>query len=400
MLVVDKGLEILSKDVLPEEKYISIRICGWMQRLWTMQEGWLAPRLYFQFSDGALQGFELWQACMSNPRAPMKLSISNMAEYPNWSPVPRENLIRALVTDSSSILMDAEKKHMLDDAYRQKYPELPTTEDKQLSWLINRCARFDPVLPDAIRGITRIRSAEPSLDYSGEVFTALKGRTTSRLEDEPICIANLLGINSTPIIREKPGERMKLLLRSIQPLPTSIIFSHGARMPEPGYRWAPKTFLVPDSLDYRGSNTACFQDGCLTFELPGAALNLKPALPHDWEIKVDIDDMPFCLSVFESDDAETSWDYYQDVPMMLILRHPMKDRGPLDGVLVSLQKTVDDTLWVLYERPVWISGDFRKPGDRRYGKGIFLPKNQRWCITDTPERVMKNSPGRHILTRL
>ncbi|KAH6713435.1 hypothetical protein BKA61DRAFT_691343 [Leptodontidium sp. MPI-SDFR-AT-0119] len=372
VLILDKGLEMLQRDASPEEKFLAIRICGWMQRLWTMQEGWLAPQLYFQFSDGALQGFELLQAC---------------------------TLIRALVTDSHTFSLDASKKRILEDSYRVKYPELPTSYDKHLALLINKDFKFDQVVQDASVAITKIRAVNQSLQASGEVFTGLKGRTTSRLEDEPICIANLLGLDSGPIIREKPGDRMKLLLRTIHPLPTSIIFSHGERMLESGYRWAPRTFLVPDSLDYRDSNPATFKDERLTFELPGISLNLKPSLPHNWELHIAIGEQIYCLSLLESDDAEMTWDCYQNVPMMVILRRSMQFRGPVDSVLVSFQKTVDDTLWVLYERTLWIAMVFSKP--KEYGSGVFLSNDQRWCITDTPVRMVETSVGRHhVFTRL
>ncbi len=51
-LVLDSGIRHCSVSAPLEEKLLSVLSCGWMQRLWTLQEGLLARRLMFAFADG------------------------------------------------------------------------------------------------------------------------------------------------------------------------------------------------------------------------------------------------------------------------------------------------------------------------------------------------------------
>jgi len=51
VLVIDAGIRSCSLSALLEEKMLHVLSLGWMQRLWTLQEGLLAQKLVFQFSD-------------------------------------------------------------------------------------------------------------------------------------------------------------------------------------------------------------------------------------------------------------------------------------------------------------------------------------------------------------
>jgi len=53
VLVLDSELEVASIDTSPEELLMRISCCGWMRRLWTLQEGALAKELFFQFKERA-----------------------------------------------------------------------------------------------------------------------------------------------------------------------------------------------------------------------------------------------------------------------------------------------------------------------------------------------------------
>ncbi|KAG7088528.1 hypothetical protein E1B28_012511 [Marasmius oreades] len=50
-LVFDSGIRCCSAAAPLEEKLLSVLSCGWMQRLWTLQEALLARRLTFAFAD-------------------------------------------------------------------------------------------------------------------------------------------------------------------------------------------------------------------------------------------------------------------------------------------------------------------------------------------------------------
>jgi hypothetical protein len=58
VLVIDSGIRATS--VSPrEEKLLDLLSSGWMQQLWTLQEGILAQKLVFEFSDGLVALEEL-----------------------------------------------------------------------------------------------------------------------------------------------------------------------------------------------------------------------------------------------------------------------------------------------------------------------------------------------------
>jgi hypothetical protein len=59
VLLVDKCLMQVGKDHL--ERQIQLLCSEWGRRLWTLQEGRLASKLYVQFKDEAVAVDELWK---------------------------------------------------------------------------------------------------------------------------------------------------------------------------------------------------------------------------------------------------------------------------------------------------------------------------------------------------
>jgi hypothetical protein len=53
VLVLDSFILTLPRSADVVDKYLRIHLSTWHHRLWTMQEGQLASRLFFQFRDGA-----------------------------------------------------------------------------------------------------------------------------------------------------------------------------------------------------------------------------------------------------------------------------------------------------------------------------------------------------------
>ncbi|KAF8243758.1 hypothetical protein K440DRAFT_636836 [Wilcoxina mikolae CBS 423.85] len=73
---------------------------------------------------------------------------------------------------------------------------------------------------------------------------ALKYRSTSKIEDEAICLAAILGHDVTEITRAKePQQKMKIFYSFLDCVPAEIIFCDMQRMNIDGYRWAPVSFL-------------------------------------------------------------------------------------------------------------------------------------------------------------
>ena len=74
---------------------------------------------------------------------------------------------------------------------------------------------------------------------------ALEFRTTSKREDEAICVASILGLEVKGIVETKTAEqRMCILYSQIKTMPASILFHLSKRLQD-GFRWAPRTLLGP-----------------------------------------------------------------------------------------------------------------------------------------------------------
>jgi hypothetical protein len=74
---------------------------------------------------------------------------------------------------------------------------------------------------------------------------ALEYRTTSRVEDEPLCLASILGLDLERILEHSTAsKRMQAWYSMLHELPTDILFLNAPRrLTVPGYLWAPASFL-------------------------------------------------------------------------------------------------------------------------------------------------------------
>ncbi|KAK7464910.1 hypothetical protein VKT23_006118 [Stygiomarasmius scandens] len=186
VLVIDAGIRTCSLDTSPEEKLLRVLTSAWMQRLWTLQEALLAQNLFFELADSQLVSLQ---------------------ELIPW--------------DEESCTMDGLKWLLI----REMAPIVIFSQDtptEPVKYLFLHRTDFD----------------------LGSISHALVKRTTSRKEDETLAIASLLGVDVSKLLDVSTHEeRMKILLLELQFIPSGIIFSVGEKLSEPGFRWAPRSFL-------------------------------------------------------------------------------------------------------------------------------------------------------------
>lgn len=193
VLVLDSFILKLpySADVI--DKYLGIHLSNWHHRLWTMQEGQLASRLFFQFRNGA-QSLDMIKRYELH-------TIDRLAPQNLCSPV--------------RLLCASE----LESFYRES--ELNSNRRSNITARLRSCAHY------------------------------LRSRETSRSEDEAVCVANILGLDAKRILRhDGADDRMACLFDLIGVLDPRIIFHNHPRLKKDGYRWAPGTFLrqLPDII--------------------------------------------------------------------------------------------------------------------------------------------------------
>ena len=147
------------------------------------------------------------------------------------------------------------------------------------AWLRIRGFAYNAAL-NRTSGTDHLRSGFKPSSVFDDTARGLQGRTTSRIEDEPVCLCALLGIDTAPVldipvlshrkkrilssISCKPGfatacrkvgfnaqsrlnkchdERMKVAWLLLDAFPPHIVFWNVPRLQQQGWRWAPSTFL-------------------------------------------------------------------------------------------------------------------------------------------------------------
>lgn len=198
VLVVDADLQQCSRDCSRTELATRVLCCGWMRRLWTLQEAVIsektsnASKLDIQFAEGPLE-------------------------------------FNAIAGRSVKSLYQTET------AMRGVFSAFPqfTTRDRTYAFL------------------TR----------------ALKYRTTSKREDEAVCLGPLLGLDPEQIsliLSERSAEaRMQKIYTFMGEIPAAVLFNPAKKLTDDGFSWAPASLLgLREHIDFSNRSAAkCDADG-------------------------------------------------------------------------------------------------------------------------------------------
>lgn len=187
VLVLDTSVRLYpTRDSDLSEAGIRIALSGWIRRLWTLQEGVLPAskqELWFQFRDGPVN---------------LRLLVTRLVQAFNFS-IGQRGLSMCVLTEINKI-----------ESFFENNPKLPGA----------------PL---------------------SAIQTSLPNRSVSVPSDEPLLIANLLGLDIKEILDGPETTRMRRLWRAmpkvLRGIPRDIIFRVGPRLSDIGFRWAPATLL-------------------------------------------------------------------------------------------------------------------------------------------------------------
>jgi hypothetical protein len=211
VLVLDSDIQKIDGGGRHEKLY-RIQLSNWMTRLWTLQEGFSNINTYFQTKNAAISagGFYLSAAeylfetgLHGVPPTILKLSIASM-----------------------------------------------------LAWIIPRIRDAHDI--PTVQGVLRLgkmmfnfKTIPTGAGLMG-ILPLLAVRSTSKADDEAICIATLMGISEAILdLQQLPGpDRIPYLLRDrLGPyFDVQLLFTPGRRIDAHGLRWAPRSFLSRSSL--------------------------------------------------------------------------------------------------------------------------------------------------------
>jgi hypothetical protein len=204
VLVLDDGLmqQPCPTDTL--EILVRVQTSDWSRRLWTYQEAAFAPRIHFQFRDTPSKDI-------------VDLRCSRSGE--ENSPGEHYGVTRSVL----------------------RIPWFPSFSLRSRSE-----GRRADLSQEFVEGLISSAGLEQRWRKFFNVWKGLRGRSTSRMHDEIICVAVLLGLDMTSILNiegERTLDRMKELLKSIKEFPSGMIFVTTRRILEDGYGWAPSSML-------------------------------------------------------------------------------------------------------------------------------------------------------------
>ena len=220
-LVLSKDLRQVPSDIEAWELSARINRTAWFSRLWTLHEGVISRRSEFQLADSSIMPEELIKIAKTCP-----------------SLVGR--------TIRRSILQHASLPYTLMSRFRDL----------------------------------------PLLQRGQEIWSAVQWRNTSNPEDETVCLANMLEIDLSSILaisRQDPdvcAKRMKAFILQQKFFPQDSPFRTSrpqegvSTLSDPGFRWAPTSFVFREGDNSRDISPL------VEASSEGLHLNMPALLPH------------------------------------------------------------------------------------------------------------------------
>jgi hypothetical protein len=292
VVVLDRSLMTAYCGTYREEVLLRIALSPWASRLWTLQEGRLAKSISFFFADkfyetghvmeelrnniGRALFFEtdipawkMWHEKYKDPfslflldtaagigidettneEVPLvKVKKSQPPQRSSTTPVRRTLVVlRRLLRRRKPVIGENSSSHIL-----REQPPLSGEHSSFLSRMHEYNSR-QVIRNQANNTFLNLGSLPPGHQLSDDIDTVRKfqmmlptmtQRSTSRLEDETICLSALTGLDLAPILQlSSADDRMRKFLTSISTLPLGILFVEGEKLQGYGQRWIPKSIL-------------------------------------------------------------------------------------------------------------------------------------------------------------
>jgi hypothetical protein len=380
VLILDRNLLGRVKSDNFIEMNMRIRTGDWSNRLWTLQEAVLAKRLYIGLANGATVGTDELLEARNTARSKPAHEFHHVWKggHPFSLPVWKLRTGDGNIEDPSTSMEQSLTRH-----------NFPTSSGTHALGQENRVAR---------------------------VWQAVQWRSVSHPQDEAVVLASVLGLDVEVIQAIGEGEknedlvadmRMAKLLDLIEEdptlgIPSGIIFLPGPKLPVPGYRWAPKTWLSKQSHPYSLfrplRKTALSTKRGVVVTFPGLVLHCSVQVPkttfylplhetlHKW-FKIQVATPEEDWSTFWRTNASA----LHELCIVMSVSNP-RDRWEI-GDLVRTKGSLNQgqVKWVEVLARVWIrlETDFEKLIElrREYKEqsdklmfGSRVKDDQMWCV--------------------
>jgi hypothetical protein len=358
VLVLDNTLQMVTNERKSTETLMRVASSSWIRRLWTFQEGALSRSLHFQFANKA-------------------------TTYADISAQRQEETVDHF---SQLCVLYTKRRELL---------ERNALNSELKAFIHNISAAEDPIFFEADRHIHEVRTgyneAETECTRLVTLYQNMKWRTTSRLNDEFICLANLLGRNIEDVMSCSQEEKMKWLFSSLSYVPASIIFHDRPRIEEPGYRWIPRTILNSGTDSNIGGDsqiTSPSSNG-LTVTYPGLLLfpnsDFYVSNPHS-PLYLQGTNQIYLINIIEK--TTVSREHYRSLQLAMIFEdfadRSMEYVPKARAILVVISKREPTVIFarielsLLFERMAAGSGS--SPPHACHITAQALQRDQIWCV--------------------
>lgn len=357
VLVLDNSLQNIGSDAPWEEKGVRLMYSAWMNRVWTFLEGRVNGSLWFQFKGGAFladqytempkrlqglpavseilkaQGFDRVRGNINSIRLARALAmydLDSMTKYLGGTYTYTQedrDLYRSENPHQAEIhgtwkpfIINAGLEQELSDVDEELRNDigvisLCSVVQKSMTAYKKVSGTQYPLYVEQQRDLDSGAQQSASPVFFGDICGGFQGRTTSRKEDETVCIALLAGVDTMEIEDIRPLQwrlrewlswaeayvplhillsslgisirtwlddcherRMKVLLSRIGQFQEEIVLWNAPRLRGLGWKWAPFSVLGPE-LDVSARQLgrwAKIRDEGLEVRLAGIRLSWTP----------------------------------------------------------------------------------------------------------------------------
>ena len=381
VLVLDSTLTKTSSQVLEAtEMTMRLKASSWVRRLWTFQEAYLAKELHYQFSDVAL-------------------TLSDMREKYHREVGSTTEIQLGIGGSRADEILEKEESQQRVDSYQTNERVKKRIESGDLLWWEGY---------HFLSGVEVLGKEEPQEDFARlrSIIHPLRWRTTSRMQDETVCLSGCLDRTTASLPQEAAAtdenslasltkQRMKTFLLSLQSVPIGLLFVQRPRIDEDGYRWMPTSFLgggmdstLPDSWQKEetpvvGRPTAA----SLVVQLPGVILSgvtkytQRFAGGHTHDI-IFVRLGGHAYYVYGLLATPVRWDVDESARLALILREEPDQRG-IFACLVTMSAQSSEFNYCRYQCCVMLMGNpeiHRNLADTVISEAVLTKATQQWCV--------------------
>ncbi|OJD35309.1 sugar transporter stl1 [Diplodia corticola] len=272
VLVLDSWLLTTPMHTYREMNLLRIKCCTWTQRLWTLQETMMARHrgLVFQTCEGAFSEEDFqelrWHAGHELLHEVLDSSLDFLKDRNPQESQMLCDLFQNVPEVNSGELLNVIQGPTRRDLLLGFVPGIDPNAIPDVEWdratSVELCRRLvgwsarNFVFHEGHNYFVRTRWTVPGAQDTSPtpaVYTnalafigyGMSDRSTSKLEDEPICLATLLGQDLDDLLDEPDVERrMRIVMSKLTWVTSVVLFSPGPRMEVDGFKWAPKSFLV------------------------------------------------------------------------------------------------------------------------------------------------------------